>query len=61
MILEGRFRQGWDCLKVEVSRANSSLRVVRETRECKKVTVRRSYAEVAGLSKNQAIDCFILV
>jgi hypothetical protein len=37
---------------VEVSKANSSLRVVRGTRECRKVTEGRSYAEVAGLKKN---------
>lgn len=35
MVLEGRFGRGWDRLKVEVRRANSSLRVVRETQECK--------------------------
>jgi hypothetical protein len=46
MILEGWRGQGWDRLKMEVSRANFSLGTAREKRECKKVTAGRSYAEV---------------
>jgi hypothetical protein len=46
MIPEGRRGQGWARLKMEVSRANSSLGVAREKHECKKATVGRSYAEV---------------
>ena len=43
---------------MEVNRANSSLKVVRGTRECRKVTKGRSYAEVVGPKKNQAFDCY---
>jgi hypothetical protein len=46
MISEGRRGQGWDRLKMEVSRANFSLGTAREKRECKKVTAGRSYAGV---------------
>jgi hypothetical protein len=46
MISEGRRGQGWDRLKMEVSRANSSRGVAKEKREYKKATVGRSYAEV---------------
>jgi hypothetical protein len=52
MIPEGRRGQGWDRLKMEVSRANFSLGTAREKRECKKVTAGRSYAEV--LTETQA-------
>jgi hypothetical protein len=59
-IPEGRYGEGWDRFLVELCRANSSLRGVRENPVCKKVAVRRSYAEVAGLSKaeeNLFYDC----
>jgi hypothetical protein len=50
-IPEGRYGEGWERFLVELHRANSSLRGVRENPVCKKVAVKRSYAEVVGLSK----------
>jgi hypothetical protein len=50
-IPEGRCGEGWERFMVELRRANSSLRGVREVPACKKATARRSYAEVVGLSK----------
>lgn len=58
MITKGRYGQGWECLKVHVSRANASFRVVREVQESAMVTGRRSFAEVAGLMQNQSEECF---
>ena len=61
MVLEGQYGQGWEHFILEVCRANSSLRKVREVRECKKVkevTRMRSYAEVLGLSLQPAEDYF---
>jgi hypothetical protein len=58
MIPEGHYGQGWDRFMVEVRRANSSLPVVREVKEYTKVTRRRSFAEVVGLSQNSVDDCF---
>jgi hypothetical protein len=52
MIPKGRYGQGWERFMVEVRRANSSLRMVREVRECLKVSKRRSFAEVVGVSQN---------
>jgi hypothetical protein len=51
MILKGRYSQGWERLKSEVSKANSSLSVG-EKWKCKKVTLGRSYIEV--VMKTQA-------
>jgi hypothetical protein len=45
MILEGRYGQGWERLKSEVSKANSSLSVW-EKWKCKKVMLGRSYIEI---------------
>ena len=50
-IPEGRYGEGWERFLVELRRANSALRGVRESPARKKVAVRRSYAEVVGLSK----------
>jgi hypothetical protein len=58
IIPEGRYGQGWERLKVHVSRAFASLRVPRITRESAMVTGRRSFAEVVGLSQNQSEECF---
>jgi hypothetical protein len=58
IIPEGRYGQGWERLKVHVSRANASLRVLRKVRESAMVTGRRSFAEVVGLSQNQSEECF---
>jgi hypothetical protein len=57
MIPEGRFGQGWDCLKMEVKRANSSLNGDRGSRVFRKVTGEKSYAEVTGKNRNQEVDC----
>jgi hypothetical protein len=46
MIPEGWRGQGWDRLKMEMSRANFSLGAAKEKRENKKMTGGRSYAEV---------------
>jgi hypothetical protein len=46
MVPEGRFGQGWDRFMVEVCRANSYLRAVREVCECMMVVDSRSYAKV---------------
>jgi hypothetical protein len=58
IIPEGRYGQGWERLKVHVSRAFASLRVPRIIRESAMVTGRRSFAEVVGLSQNQSEECF---
>jgi hypothetical protein len=50
-IPEGRCGEGWDRFMVELRRANSSLRGVREDLVCKKATARRSYAEVVRQAK----------
>ena len=52
-IPEGRYGEGWDRLLVELRRANSSLRGVREYPVRKKMAVRRSFAEVLGLLKEE--------
>jgi hypothetical protein len=57
MIPEGRFGQGWDCLKMEVKRANSSLNGDRGSRVFRKVTEEKSYAEATGKNRNQEVDC----
>jgi hypothetical protein len=59
MIPEGRYGQGWDRLKLEVSRVNSSLSV-REKWKCKKVTVGRSYAEVVREAQADGSEVRIL-
>ena len=53
MIPKGRYGQGWECLTMEVHRANSSFHSMREVRECSKVSKRQSFAEVVGWSQNQ--------
>jgi hypothetical protein len=58
IIPEGRYGQGWERLKVHVSRAFASLRVPRKVRESAMVTGRRSFAEVVGLSQNQSEEYF---
>ena len=50
MIPEGRYGQGWKRLKMEIHRANSSFRSVREVKECSKVSKGQSFAEVVGRS-----------
>ena len=58
MIPEGHYGQGWERLTMEVHRANSSFRSVREVPECSKVSKRQSFAEVVGRSQNQSEECF---
>jgi hypothetical protein len=55
MIPEGRYGEGWDRLKMEVSKANSFLGV-REKWRCNMVTAGKSYAEAVLAAQPRGYD-----